>query len=297
MDEIIPLSSDPVPDLQRTVQRKLGRSMLQLQQYERLLKAMVAHSELSGPPERLQAIREEKVACAHKKTLGTLVGMLTESTLKLSEPSAESHETEVDNGEQSWFSFRFQMELPEERYAETKAALKELVDLRNELVHHFLQRFDLWSVDGCKAAESYLDQSNETIDGHYLTLRDWAKSMDEARKLMVSFMQTKEYEDAVVNGIWVDGTVHWAGSGITNCLREAETNLAQAAGWTPLFEAIHWIAKTYPEQTPKRYGCGSWRHVIHASQQFEICKQSQADNGATVVWYRSRPRETSKEQE
>ncbi|MQA51701.1 hypothetical protein GDH07_00035 [Pseudomonas sp. MC042] len=50
-------------------------------------------------------------------------------------------------------------------------------------------------------------------------------------------------------------------------------------------------------QTPKRYGCGSWRHVIHESQQFEIRKQSQADNGATVVWYRSRPRETSKEQE
>ena len=65
MDEIIPLPLDPVPDLQRTVQRKLGRCMLQLQQYERLLKAMVAHSELSGPPERLQAIRDEKVACAH----------------------------------------------------------------------------------------------------------------------------------------------------------------------------------------------------------------------------------------
>ncbi|OEO25922.1 hypothetical protein AX279_10895 [Pseudomonas sp. J237] len=296
MDEITTLPSDAVPDLQRTVQRKLGRCMLQLQQYERLIKAMVAHSELSGPPERLQAIRDEKIACAHKKTLGTLVGILTESTLKLSEPSAESHETEVDNGEQSWFSFRYQRELSEEQYAETKVALKELVDLRNELVHHFLQRFDLWSVDGCIAAESYLDESNETIDGHYLTLRDWAKSMDEARQHMVSFMQTPEYRDFVINGIEPDGTVHWAGSGITNCLREAETKLAQA-GWTPLFEAIHWIAKTYPEQTPKRYGCGSWRHVIHASQQFEIRKQSQADNGATAVWYRSRPRETSKEQE
>lgn len=296
MDEIIPLPSDPVPDLQRAVQRKLGRCMLQLQQYERLLKVMVAHSELSGPPERLQAIREEKIACAHKKTLGTLVGMLTESYLKLSDSPDGQDPGETDNGDQMWFGFRVQMELSEERYAETKAALKELVDLRNELVHHFLQRFDLWSVDGCIAAESYLDESNETIDGHYLTLRDWAKSMDEARQHMVSFMQTPEYRDFVINGIGPDGTVHWAGSGITNCLREAETKLTQA-GWTPLFEAIHWIAKTYPEQTPKRYGCGSWRHVIHASQQFEIRKQSQADNGPTVVWYRSRPRETSKEQE
>ncbi|WP_397380727.1 hypothetical protein [Pseudomonas sp.] len=114
MDEITPLSSDPVPDLQRSVQRKLGRCMLQLQQYERLLKVMVVDSELSGPPERLQAIRDEKVACAHKKTLGTLVGMLTESTLKLSEPSAESKETEADNGEQSWVSFRYHREVSEE---------------------------------------------------------------------------------------------------------------------------------------------------------------------------------------
>ncbi|NMY53204.1 hypothetical protein [Pseudomonas sp. WS 5011] len=46
MDEIIPLPSDPVPDLQRTVQRKLGRCMLQLQQYERLL----ADSTVIWPP-------------------------------------------------------------------------------------------------------------------------------------------------------------------------------------------------------------------------------------------------------
>lgn len=296
MEEITPLLSDPLPDPQHTVQRKLGRCMLQLQQYERLLKAMVAHSELSGPPERLQAIRDKKIACAHKKTLGTLVGMLAESYLKLPDLSDESEKSEVQSSDSSWFSFRYQMELPEERYTETKAALKELVDLRNELVHHFLQRFDLWRVDGCIAAESYLDESYETIDGHYLKLRDWAKSMDEARQLMASFMQTRDFEDAVFNGIWVDGTVHWPSSGITASLRAAETKLA-VDGWTPLFEAIHWVAKTYPEQPPKRYGCGSWRHVIHESQQFEIRKQSQDCDGLTVVWYRSRLRETSKEQE
>lgn len=36
-------------DLQREVQRLLGRCMLRLQQYERLLKAIVAHHELAGP--------------------------------------------------------------------------------------------------------------------------------------------------------------------------------------------------------------------------------------------------------
>lgn len=286
MDETHPSATeDPVPDLQRTVQSKLGRCVLQLQQYERLLKAMVAHSELSGPPERLLAIRDEKVACAHKKTLGTLVGMLTESYLKLPEPTEEPEQDEPADRE--WVSIRFQMELPEDRYAETKAALKELVDLRNELVHHFLQRFDLWDADGCVAAETYLDESYETIDGHYLALREWAKSMEEARTRMAEYMQTKEFEDAFLWGVSPDSTVHWPSSEITACLREAENQFAEV-GWAPLFEAIRWIAKTYPEQTPKRYGCGSWRHVIHESQQFEIRKQSQADGGPTMIWYRSR---------
>jgi hypothetical protein len=270
--------------------------MLQVQQYERLLKDIVAHNALSGSPERLQAIQSEKVACAHKKTMGTLVGMLTESYLTRPNSSDESSHTDADTGDQSWFRVRFQKELPEELYTETKAALKELVDLRNELVHHFLQRFDLWDASGCKAADAFLDESHETIASHYLTLRDWAKSMDEARALMAAYMQSPEVIDAVENGIWPDGSVHWPISGITACLREAETELAQA-GWTHLFEAIRWITKTYPEQTPKRYGCGSWRHVMHESQQFEMRKQTHADDGRSVVWYRSHPRETSKDQE
>ena len=49
---------------------------------------------------------------------------------------------------------------------------------------------------------------------YYLTLSDWAKFMDEARQLMVSFMQTREYENAVINGIGLDGTVHWPSSGM-----------------------------------------------------------------------------------
>lgn len=273
---------DSVADLQR----KLGRCLLRLQQYERLLKAMVAHSELAGPPEQLQALRDEKVACAHKKTMGTLMGMLTEGYL--TPPRPESEEASADSGDRFWISFRFQMEMSSEQYEETKAALKELVDLRNELVHHFLQRFDLWESSGCEAADRYLDESYETIDGHYLILHGWAKAMDEARTTMASFMETQAFKDAFLNGIWVDGSIDWPGSGITACLREAETRLAQN-GWTALDAAIAWVARTYPEQTPKRYGCGSWRHVIHESKQFEIRKQIQPENGRTVVWYRRHP--------
>ena len=52
--------SDRLPDLQCEVQRKLGRCMLRLQQYERLLKAMVAGMALEGPMEQLDEMRAKQ---------------------------------------------------------------------------------------------------------------------------------------------------------------------------------------------------------------------------------------------
>ncbi|AZE47737.1 hypothetical protein C4K04_2053 [Pseudomonas chlororaphis] len=286
MDENTTIPSDGVPDLQPIVQRKLGRCLLRLQQYERQLKVIVAHGELSGPADRLPIIREQKIACAQKKTMGMLVGGLTESFLTLPSPNEEESQTKTDAGDQIWFSYRHQLEMPAEHYEATKVALKELVDLRNELVHHFLERFDLWSESGCQAADGFLEESYETINKHCLTLQRWVKSMDEARAEMASFIQSQAFSDVLIDGIRVDGSVNWPGSGICRCLREAETKLAEGS-WTRLEAAIRWIGSVYPEQTPKRYGCSSWRHALHESRQFEI-RKSQADNERTAVWYRSK---------
>lgn len=279
--------ADPLDDLQRTVQRKLGRCMIRLQQYENLLKQMVAHAEIAGPPEQLLAIQEAQVACAHKKTLGTLVGMLTEGYLTpagLNEAAAE--EEQVEKG--FWFEFSWRIELDtDERYQAITTALKELVDLRNELVHHFLQRFNIWNPEGCAAAEAYLDASYQSIDTHYLTLQQWAQGMDSARAMAASFLSSPQFKDLLFDGIAPDGSIDWPASGAVRCLREAET-LYATKGWVHLNTAIAWIRQEHPTQHPQRYGCGSWRQVIHESQQFEIRKSIHPETGAGEVWYRSR---------
>lgn len=286
MDESTPShSSETLIELQRTVQRKLGRCLLRLQQYEIQLKFLVAHSDIAGPPDKLQARQDDKLTCTQKKTMGTLVGMLTESYLTSSQ-AEESTEDEVNASSGGWFRFRSQMVLDAEQYNATKLALKELVDLRNELVHHFLMRFDIWQADGCAAADSYLDESYETIDRHFLILHEWVKSMDNVRAMILSLMETSVFKDMFINGIHPEGSVVWPISGIVRYLFEAESKLAQA-GWTELNAAIAWIRQHAPEQIPKRYGCNSWRQVIHESGQFEIRKQT-ADGG-TVVSYRSFP--------
>jgi hypothetical protein len=285
MDEATNMPSDDVPDLQPIVQRKLGRCLLRLQQYERQLKALVAHGELSGPADQLSTISEQKIAGAQKKTMGTLIGMLTESFLTPPHTNEEASQSEPDIGDQIGLRHRYRLEMTAEQYEALKADLKELVDLRNKLVHHFIERFDLWTESGCQAADGFLEESYETINRHCLNLQSWAKAMDEARAKMALLVQSQAFED-MFDGIRADGSIDWPDSGICSCLREAETKLAEG-GWTRLEAAVRWIGNTYPEQTPKRYGCSSWRQALCESRQFEI-RKSQAENKPTAVWYRSK---------
>lgn len=274
----------PAPSL-ADVQRKLGGCLLRLQQYEILLKDVVAHGDVAAHPAQLQAVQDAQVASAHKKTLGSLVSMLSEQYLTVGD--GEDSRDAPQGGDTAWFRLRYQIGLDASQYQATTAALKELVALRNELVHHFLLRFNLLQPQGCMAAADYLDASHQRIDGHYQTLLGWAQGMQEARKLMATFVSSDMFEDWLINGIAPDGTVHWPASGAVRCLREGETRLA-IDGWTRLNTATTWIHTQYPEQHPQRYGCGSWRHIIHASQQFEICKRVNTEQGGREVWYRSR---------
>ena len=73
--------NDALAFLQHEVQRKLGRCMIRLQQYERLLKAMFANMAVEGPFEPLHGGRAGQVAGASDKNLGTLARMFTGSRL------------------------------------------------------------------------------------------------------------------------------------------------------------------------------------------------------------------------
>src|SRR5690606_17157327 len=90
----------------------------------------------------------------------------------------------------------------------------------------------------------------------------WAEHMDQARRLAAEFVQSDVFHDLVVNGIAPDGTVDWPAAGIVRALREAAAQLA-VEGWTPIAAAGRWIADRHPEQLPAKYGCSSWRQVVH----------------------------------
>ena len=276
-------TDDALPTQQREVQRLLGRCLLRLQQYEKLMKAIVAHHEISAAGSPLASNQEQRIADAASKTLGTLVSTLLGSYVTTDEVEDASEPDARDD----IISFKVKMSLrmSTEDYDRTQNDLKELVLLRNNLVHHFIDQHDLWSLDGCRGAQDALVAAYSRIDQHFEQLRGWAEHMDQARQLTAEFVQSDAFHDLVVNGIAPDGVVDWPAAAIVRALREAAGELA-IDGWAPVALAGRWIAERHPDQLPAKYGCSSWRQVVHESRLFEL-RYREVD-GQRAAWYRAK---------
>ncbi|MGR0116453.1 OST-HTH/LOTUS domain-containing protein [Ralstonia pseudosolanacearum] len=275
--------TDPtIAPSQHEVQRLLGRCLLRLQQYEKLVKTLLVHHELSGPVEDLERNRDARVRERSTNTLGQSIGELMASYVV----STGSPEPDLDEHRVMFVRMRTTLTLSVEDHARTQTALKELVDLRNDLVHQFIDRYDLWSDEGCVAASAYLRDSYVRIDRHFAELRAWIDNMTKAHTLMAAFAQSSTFHDLIVNGIAPDGTFDWADAGIRRVLQEAASALA-IDGWTRLDQAIAWIEAHHPDQLPAKYGCRTWPQVLHESRHFEL-QYRLDDAGHRIAWFRLR---------
>ncbi|MBS0354769.1 MAG: OST-HTH/LOTUS domain-containing protein [Proteobacteria bacterium] len=254
------------------------------------MKALVAHHMIDGPADALKSIQAERIANVAGKTLGNLVGQLLGSYLVSEEADTSDEITARTASDTVSFGMRMKLLMPADDYARIESGLKELVQLRNSLVHHFMDQHDLWSLEGCQGAHDALLAACSRIDQHFEQLRGWAVQMDQVRKLMAEFVLSNAGYDLIVNGIAPDGTVHWPAAGIVHELRNAARELA-VDGWTPVAVAGHWIADRDPEQQPAKYGCSSWRQVVHESRQFELRYRDIDDQRA--AYYRPKDEQRS----
>lgn len=274
-----------VATLQPEVQRLLGRCLLRLQQYEHLIKVIMAHQEIAGPAHELESIRSVQVANNAGKTLGNLVGRLLGSYLATDDIDTDIEVQVKAPADVIAFGMRMQLILSPEDYARTQTDLKELVLLRNNLVHHFIAQHDLWDLAGCRAAHSALLDAYNCIDRHFEQLRAWAEHMDQTRQVTAEFLQSDVVIDWISNGIAPDGVVDWPSAGIVRALKAAAAELA-VGGWTPVALAERWIAERFPEQLPIKYGCKNWPEVVRKSVLYEL--EYREVGGQRAAGYRRR---------
>jgi hypothetical protein len=283
------LIATTIQEQRSEVHRKLGRCMCRLQQYERLMKAMLAEHDLSGTPHDWQSRRQARVEFFAVMTLGTLVKHLKRSYLStnLSGQETADEGTEPEVTDQIWLSVRAGMRLEPDAFARTVSGLEELVALRNELVHHLMERFDLWNPGSCADADAYLERSYERVDRHLLELLEWARHSDKARELMASALASDAIQEHIAQTVPSPPLVLNADSNIVQCLREAQAFLA-VDGWTLLEDAIDFIRITSEEESPSRYNCLNWRQVLRDSGVFEYERPALPDREGLRVAYRTR---------
>lgn len=284
----MPSQPENNPEAQREVQRKLGRNLLRIQQLEVMVKSMVAHSVIESELGDVHGSLDKRKQDVAKKTLGQVVGDLTTDLLSL--PANDEDQQQEHPADPTRIRIRtsFRFEMSPEDHQRTQRRFAELVKLRNELVHHFIEVHDIWTVAGCASADAYLDDCYRLIDERFEELRQFAQHHDEARKEMVNVMQSDEFREFILHGILPGSAgVIWPSCTIVNLLRDAEATLA-VGGWTSLARAIEYISGREPSHTPKRYGCSSWRQVLHESAIFTIRREQSQPEAAKETWYCSR---------
>lgn len=280
---------DPLELPQREVQRLLGRCLLQLQQCERLMKALVADHEISGTAQTLETARATRIASTSGDTLGTLVRKLLGSYIVSDEDGAPGEEATNISEEVGSVSMRMHLEVSDADFTRTANELRELVDMRNNLVHHFTEQYDLFSLEGCTAAQDALIAAGNRIDQYYDQLREWAEHLQQTRRHMLEVLLSEEGQKLLFKGFAPDGSMFWPAASIVRALREAASELA-VDGWVSVVGASKWITERYPEELPEKYGCTSWRQVVHEARVFELEKFEV--NGQRSACYRERKKST-----
>lgn len=260
--------------------------MLSLQQYERLLKAILSDRLLTGAIDTLESQRVARAEAIRGKTLGQLAKELFESYVVPDGFEAAEATTEAAPVDRISMSIRFGISMESDRWRQTKAAVEDLVQTRNELVHHFIERFDLWTEEGCAGAVRYLNDCHERIGGHYAELRQWAGTHDEAKRALAALVQLPEFHDLIVNGIAPYGHFEWPNTGMVRALREALTAVG-ADGWARLDRARKWLALNHPEQSPEKYRCRTWPQVLNDSGLFQL-EYRLGEDGRKLAWFKER---------
>ncbi|QJT21842.1 hypothetical protein IBG34_05750 [Aeromonas media] len=265
-------------ELKEQIALEYGRSLLQLQQFELTLKATMPTLKVSGFSDELAGNIERDRQLLGGKTLGHLVSQWSQRT-------TFEDEQEIDddtlNG-RAYFRFSFGLENGE--WMNEK--LKQLVELRNELVHHFLSRFALNSEASCQEAICYLASAANIIKDNRDALHSLLINAEKAKSELFEFMNSHEGEHFLISGVLPGQPIdNWENTAIVQQLKFAEHSIAKD-GWAQLNEAIRSIGQRWPDLSPKLYGCRSWREVIHRSQLFEVDKRLSPTG--LMMWYRTR---------
>ncbi|MBL8522387.1 MAG: OST-HTH/LOTUS domain-containing protein [Betaproteobacteria bacterium] len=255
--------------------REIGKNILLLQQVERLLKLLVGHGRIEGATTSLEATRTARIARTEMQTLGMLVGEFAADVLG---PEVESDPC-AGNANEARLSFSFRIEGDSAFHDEQKIALSKMVEQRNELVHHFVAKWDWKSATSMQDAYQHLILLREQTEAQRAFLANTWLGFQETVRAHAAFLASdeaaKQFELA-----WLQQ------SKVVNLLREVAIRFERPDGWIAIATAGKFVRDNAGEDLDRikeRYGFRTLRELIAGVGLFEL-REEPTDKGTREVF-------------
>lgn len=158
-----------------------GRCLLNLQQFELLLKRVLPSLKMEGNIDTLEGNRKLDAQALSRRMLGQLIG---EFVNRMGE---RKNEPELDAKiDKPYIHFKFELGNIEEHCLR----LQNLLEMRNELVHHFLETFPLNSDENCESALIHLAHISMKIEENRLAFRAMLRAFEEGRNYLYQLLSS-----------------------------------------------------------------------------------------------------------
>jgi len=151
-------------ELREIAFRKIGRNVINLQRFERMLKLIIVRSNISGYVTELAKIHQNKTEGTSHSTLGSLVKDFLDTVYSTDDPFSDGP---TDARNEIWMSHALRIESNADLISKKEGELREVVEERNLLIHHWLAEVDFASNNECQQLISRLDAQNDRLTPHY----------------------------------------------------------------------------------------------------------------------------------
>ena len=273
------VSKDEMKDCKDEVLRRIGRNLLLFQQIEGVVKFLVANGSIDGPASTLLAQHEQRAASIQKQTLGQLIGKLTNDFLSDADDDMETPEPMQED----WMKFTFKRRGDGAFNEQQKIDLATVLAERNELIHHFLSRYNVQSLDSTREVMQYLDEQREKVLPVFERLKSMMNSQREFQCILAALLESDEFEK-YFEPSWLQS------SPLVIRLADLARQKARPDGWLPLAMVGHqlWLhAHDEMSSLKERYGFSSLKKLVIATGLFDV-QDEPTINGGTRTVYRIR---------
>lgn len=243
------------------VLRRVGRNLVIFQQIEHSLKLLVANHKNAGPIDKYAKNLQVRAACINKQMLGHLVERYATEVLRDAGEVVPEEERPAD-----WFAFSFQISGETDFIEALRSDLQVMTDERNELVHHFLPRWQPGNDEVLTEALAYLDAQRERVQPMHEHLRSTIQRLHESARVFAEFVANPEYEKQM-ELFWLQA------SPLVTLLCEVAAQYHRQDGWTYLAQAGDLATRELPDEVKhlrERYGFKTLKQLLIGAEFFDV---------------------------